>query len=59
MRPTRLRAAAASKVPEMNVLLLSFQGTILVVKFEAPGALSRRLAALRAWPSERNYPTGQ
>jgi hypothetical protein len=46
----------------MKILLLSYFGTILlVVNFAAPGKgpLSRRLAALRAWPSRKNYPPRQ
>lgn len=46
----------------MKIYLLSLHGTILLaVGLEPPGnrALSRRLAALRAWPSQRNYPPRQ
>lgn len=41
----------------MKVLLFNFVGTILVVVLPAPGHcdLSNRLAALRDWPSQRNY----
>jgi len=45
----------------MNLLLLSFFGTILLVRLEqhGQGPLARRLAALRAWPSRKNYPPRQ
>jgi len=38
----------------MKILLINFCGSLLVILTQEPGALSRRLAALRAWPSERN-----
>jgi len=37
----------------MKILLINFFGSILVVVAQAPGPLSRRLAALRTWPSNR------
>jgi hypothetical protein len=39
----------------MNFLLLSFFGTILLVRLALPGQgpLARRLAALRAWSSRK------
>jgi hypothetical protein len=43
----------------MIILLLSFFRTILLVAIQPPGALSRRLMALRSWPSERNRPPRQ
>jgi hypothetical protein len=41
----------------MNFLLLSFFGTIQLVRLARPGQgpLARRLAALRAWPFRKNY----
>jgi hypothetical protein len=48
--------------PAMRILLLNLFGTILLaVVFERPGQglLSRRLAALRAWPCRRNFPPRQ
>jgi hypothetical protein len=45
--------------PAMKILLLSVFGTILLVTIRQPGALSHRLAALRAWPSARNRPPHQ
>jgi hypothetical protein len=41
----------------MNFLLLSFFGTILLVRLARPGQgpLARRLVALRAWFSRKNY----
>jgi len=41
------------KAPAMKILLINFFGSILVVVAHRPGPLSRRLTALRAWPSER------
>jgi len=38
----------------MKILLLNHFGTILLLAFQPPGALSRRLSALRHWPSARN-----
>ena len=38
----------------MNILLLNLFGTLFVV-FEQPGPLTRRLAALRGWASQRNF----
>ncbi len=42
----------------MKIVLLNLFGTLLVVVVP-PGPLSRRLAALRAWPSQRNFPPHQ
>jgi hypothetical protein len=42
----------------MNIVLLNLFGTLLVL-LVPPGQLSRRLAALRAWPSQRNFPPRQ
>jgi hypothetical protein len=48
------------EAPGMKFLLISFLGTALAAAFEPPerGPLSQRLAALRDWPSERNYRSG-
>jgi hypothetical protein len=44
----------------VKILLLNWFGTVLVVlTAERPGALSRRLAALRDWPSARNFAVRQ
>jgi hypothetical protein len=42
----------------MQILLLNLFGKIVVVVAQ-PGCLSRRLGALRAWPSQRNFPPHQ
>ena len=42
----------------MKILLLNRFGSLFVV-LVPPGALSRRLAALRAWSSQRNFPPRQ
>lgn len=45
----------------MNILILtfSFRTILILVRFDAPetNPLSRRLAALRDWPSRRNRQT--
>jgi hypothetical protein len=38
----------------MNILLLNIFGTFVVIAVREPGTLSRRLAALRGWASQRN-----
>ncbi len=43
----------------MNILLLNIFGMLFVIAVRQPGALSRRLEALRAWPSQRNSPPQQ
>jgi hypothetical protein len=43
----------------MKILLINFFGSIFVVVAHAPGPLSRRLAALRTWPSNRKRVPGQ
>ena len=43
----------------MKILLINFFGSLLVVVAHGPGPLSRRLAALRTWPSQRKRFAGQ
>jgi len=43
----------------MKILLINFFGAILIVVAHGPGPLSRRLAALRTWPSNRKRVPGQ
>jgi hypothetical protein len=38
----------------MKIVLLNLFATLFVL-VEPPGPLSRRLAALRGWPSQRNF----
>ena len=38
----------------MQILLLNIFGTLFVITVRQPGALSRRLAALRGWASQWN-----
>jgi len=40
----------------MKILLLNIFGTLFVIAARQPGALSHRLAALRGWASQRNFP---
>jgi hypothetical protein len=37
----------------MKILLINFFGSIFVIVARQPGHLSHRLAALRAWPSQK------
>jgi len=39
----------------MKILLINFFGSIFVVVARVPGPLSHRLAALRAWPAQKNH----
>jgi hypothetical protein len=43
----------------MKILLVNILGTLLVIAVRQPGALSHRLAALRGWASQRNFPSPQ
>jgi hypothetical protein len=43
----------------MKILLINFFGSILVIVASGPGSLSRRLAALRTWPSQQKRIPGQ
>jgi hypothetical protein len=45
--------ATAWKVLPVKILLINVLGSILVVVAHEPGPLSRRLAALRTWPSRK------
>lgn len=38
----------------MKILLISVLGSVLVVVAHCPGGLTRRLAALRGWPAQKN-----
>jgi hypothetical protein len=42
----------------MKILLINFFGSIFVVVAGGSGPLSRRLAALRTWPSHRKRVPG-
>jgi hypothetical protein len=55
---TGVAADQRGPVPAMKIFLLNLFGTPFIV-VEQPGPLSRRLAALRAWPSRRNFPLRQ
>jgi hypothetical protein len=38
----------------MNIILISYFGSLVMFVVNPPGALSRRLTALRGWPSHKN-----
>jgi len=42
----------------MKIFLINFFGTLFVV-VEPPGDLTRRLAALQSWCSQREFPPRQ
>jgi hypothetical protein len=43
----------------MKILLINFFGSLFVVVAHGPGPLSRRLAALKTWPSNQKSILGQ
>ncbi|HZQ11960.1 MAG TPA: hypothetical protein VFB31_04040 [Pseudolabrys sp.] len=43
----------------MTIVLISLFGSLLVVVVRGPGPLTRRLAALRGWPAQKNRPIRQ
>jgi hypothetical protein len=43
----------------MKILLINFFGSLLIIVAQTPGPLSRRLTALRTWPSRRKRVVGQ
>jgi len=38
----------------MKILLINFFGSLLVIMAQTSGPLSRRLEALKSWPSQQN-----
>jgi hypothetical protein len=38
----------------MKIILISYFGSLVMLVINKPGALSRRLMALRGWPSQKN-----
>jgi hypothetical protein len=54
----RARCAADKVGAVMKIFLINLFGNLFVV-VEQPGALTRRLAALQDWCSQRNFPSRQ
>ena len=38
----------------MKIILISYFGSLVMLVINQPGELSRRLTALRGWPSHKN-----